>query len=188
MEPYLKPIDKLMFYRYLDKAVNYFEYGSGGSTYQASIRTNIKSITSIESDLSWHKKLRSIIKQTEHVNVIYCEMFTEPNNWGQPGLKSTPNEWINYSSQIIKAKDRSIDLVLIDGRFRVACCLKCFDMIQENCYIIFDDFLDRAQYHIVLDYYEIIEKTSDTSMVILKKKKVNSPTKQLIEEYETMRD
>lgn len=31
-----------MFYKYLDNI--YFEYGSGGSTYQASIRKNIKTI------------------------------------------------------------------------------------------------------------------------------------------------
>jgi len=59
---------------------------------------------------------------------------------------------------------------LIDGRFRVACCLKCFDAIRDDCLIAFDDFLDRRQYHIVLNYYEIVEKTSDNRMVILKKK------------------
>ena len=31
-----------IIYKYLDKATVYFEYGSGGSTYQASIRDNIK--------------------------------------------------------------------------------------------------------------------------------------------------
>ena len=33
--------DKKMFYKYLDNTNVYFEYGSGGSTYQASIRKNI---------------------------------------------------------------------------------------------------------------------------------------------------
>ena len=36
--------DKRIFYKYLDNANYYFEYGSGGSTYQASIRNNIKKI------------------------------------------------------------------------------------------------------------------------------------------------
>ena len=44
MEPLLKDNDKLMFYKYLNNANTYFEYGSGGSTYQASIRDNIKKI------------------------------------------------------------------------------------------------------------------------------------------------
>ena len=40
-----------------------------------------------------------------------------------------------------KTEQDSIDLVFIDGRFRVACCLKCYDIINDNCLIGFDDFL-----------------------------------------------
>ena len=54
MEPHLAPNDKKMFYNYLKKSSFYFEYGSGGSTYQASIRKNIKKIFSVESDTKWH--------------------------------------------------------------------------------------------------------------------------------------
>ena len=41
MEPCLGDNYKKMFYTLLDKANVYFEYGSGGSTYQANIRKNI---------------------------------------------------------------------------------------------------------------------------------------------------
>ena len=58
MEPHLQKNDKEMFYRYLKNISVYFEYGSGGSTYQASIRKNIKSIYSVESDIEWQKKLK----------------------------------------------------------------------------------------------------------------------------------
>ena len=54
-----------------------------------------------------------------------------------------------------KAKD--IDLVLIDGRFRVACCLKYYDVIKDDCFIAFDDFLNRPEY-IVLKYFDIMKK------------------------------
>ena len=78
---------------------------------------------------------------------------------------------------------------MIDGRFRVACCLKCFDKINENAYIMFDDFLDRKQYHIVLEYYDIIEKTTDNSMVILKKKKnIKCVNEEQIKKYELIKD
>jgi hypothetical protein len=36
MEPHLSTNDKKLFYKYLDIIKVYFEYGSGGSTYQAS--------------------------------------------------------------------------------------------------------------------------------------------------------
>tara|TARA_Y100000741_G_scaffold228015_3_gene174176 strand:+ start:1089 stop:1661 length:573 start_codon:yes stop_codon:yes gene_type:complete len=186
MEPHLSKNDKKLFYKYLNNTNVYFEYGSGGSTYQASIIKNIKTIYSVESDITWQKQLNQIIK-TPNINYIYNEIDSEPNNWGSPGKNATNIQKINYSNQITKLSKEeqdSIDLVLIDGRFRVACCLKCYDIIKDNCLIAFDDFLHRPQYHIVLEYFDIIEKTQDNRMVILKKKKnVNIP-KELIEKYE----
>ena len=44
MKPHFKGLDVPMFYKYLDKSTSYFEFGSGGSTYQAALRNNIKSI------------------------------------------------------------------------------------------------------------------------------------------------
>ncbi len=186
MEPHLLKNDKIIFYKYLDNTNVYFEYGSGGSTYQASIRKNIKTIYSVESDITWQKKLNQTIKNP-NINYIYNEMDTEPDTWGNPGKNATNIQKINYSNQITKLSKEeqdSIDLVLIDGRFRAACCLKCYDIIKDNCLIAFDDFLNRPHYHIVLEYFDIIEKTEDNRMVILKKKKnVNIP-KELIEKYE----
>lgn len=70
----------------------------------------------------------------------------------------------------------------------MACCLKCFDVINDDCLIIFDDFLNRPQYFIVLQFFDIINKTKDKRMVILKKKKVVSPTIELIQKYEMLID
>lgn len=108
-------------------------------------------------------------------------METKPNTLGSPGKNASNIQKINYSNQITKLSKEeqdSIDLVLIDGRFRVGCCLKCYYIIRDDCLIAFDDFLNRRHYHIVLEYFDIIEKTQDNRMVILKKKKnVNIPKK-----------
>jgi hypothetical protein len=114
-------------------------------------------------------------------------MDTKPNTWGNPGKNATNIQKINYSNQITKLSKEeqdSIDLILIDGRFRVACCLKCYDVIKDNCMIAFDDFLPRPHYNIVLEYFDIVEKTTDNRMVILKKKKNVDIPKELIEKYE----
>jgi predicted O-methyltransferase YrrM len=110
---------------------------------------------------------------------------------GDPGKNATIIQKINYSDQLrklTKEQQDSIDLVFIDGRFRVACCLKCYDVIKDSCLIAFDDFLNRPQYHIVLEYFDIIEKTQDDRMVILKKKKNINIPKEVIEKYELIRD
>ena len=190
MEPHLQKNDKEMFYRYLKNISVYFEYGSGGSTYQASIRKNIKSIYSVESDIEWQKKLKQKIK-TSNVHYIYNELKTLPNKWGHPGKNVTDIEKQNYSNQIIKLSKEeqdSIDLVFIDGRFRVACCLKCYDVIKDDCLIAFDDFLNRKQYHIVLKYFDILEQTKGNRMVILKKKINVTIPKEIIEKYELNSD
>jgi predicted O-methyltransferase YrrM len=86
--------------------------------------------------------------------------------------------------KLSKKEQESIDLVFIDGRFRVACCLKCFEIIKDSCLIVYDDFLNRPEYHIVLRYFDIIDKTIDNRMVILKKKTNVTVPKELIEKYE----
>jgi len=191
MEAWLSDNDKNMFYKYLDNSTIYFEYGSGGSTYQASIRNNIQKIYSVESDLEWHNKLKNLVK-SDKINFIYNEMRTKPNTCGHPGKNSTHTEWKNYSNHLTmldETEKKSLDLILIDGRFRVACCLKAFENINDDCIIAFDDFFNRPYYHIVLDYYDIIEKTQDDRMVILKKKhNIQSIDKQLIEKYELIKE
>tara|TARA_B110000008_G_C16965838_1_gene561974 strand:+ start:29 stop:604 length:576 start_codon:yes stop_codon:yes gene_type:complete len=190
MEPWLSNNDKKMFYKYLDNASGYFEYGSGGSTYQAAMRDNIKIIYSVESDKEWHEKLKTTLKNYKKINFIYNEMDVKPNTWGHPGQNSTIEQHIQYSDHIKKLDEESIkkiDIVFIDGRFRAACCLKCFSVIKDNCLIAFDDFLNRPHYHIVLQFYDIVEKTTDNRMVILKKKPGISISKELIKEYELIK-
>ena len=190
MEPHLAKNDKEMFYRHLKNVNIYFEYGSGGSTYQASILNNIKKIYSVESDIQWQNKLKQLITNP-NIHYIYNEMDTRPNTWGNPGINANNIQKINYSNHITKLSKEeqcSIDLVFIDGRFRAACCLICYDIIKDNCIIAFDDFLNRHQYHIVLEYFDIIEKTTDNRMVILKKKKNKEVPKELIEKYQLICD
>ena len=191
VNPWLSKNDTLMFYKYLDKASVYFEYGSGGSTYQAYIRNNITKIYSVESDIEWSNKLQQQIGYNKVV-YLYIEMDTRPNTGGNPGKNSTFTQWINYSNQLsnlTKDEQGLIDILFIDGRFRVACCLKSFSLISSDCVVVFDDFLNRRQYHVVLDYYDILEKTVDERMVILKKKKnILSIPEDIIKKYEFIRD
>jgi hypothetical protein len=182
MEPHMKPLDRGLFYKYLDTATAYLEFGSGGSTYQASLRPGISHIISIESDYEWHSKLKGLIPRKEGVDLRFCDMKTLPHTWGYPGKDSTAEDWKKYSDVPLDPSVR-INFVLIDGRFRVACCLKCFGI--EDCRIAFDDFLDRPQYHAVLEFFEIVEQTADRTMVILKKKRdCTPPSLELIERYE----
>jgi hypothetical protein len=173
--------DIQMFKTYVKNAKVYFEWGSGGSTCYVSQQPHIKKIYSVESDYNFVKKLEYL----QNVEFIYCEMDSI-NHWGQPGKNARTTQKITYSDAILDKQN--VDFVLIDGRFRVACALKCFNVISEDTYIAFDDFLHRSQYHIILDYYDIISNQKEGVMVILKKKNVPSPSSELISKYELIED
>jgi hypothetical protein len=82
MIPELSENDVKMFYRYLDNSTVYFEYGSGGSTYQANLKPNIQKIYTVESDKTWMDKLNSVITNNSKITYIYNEMGTKPHTWG----------------------------------------------------------------------------------------------------------
>ena len=195
-QPHMAPKDKLLFLKYLKNASVYFEYGSGGSTYVASISPNLKQIYSVESDLKFLNKLNKFIEDAtknleEHPTLswLYIELGTKYGDWGQPHKNCPEHSKKSYSSQLgnLKKPEREkIDLILIDGRFRAASCLKCFKYIKDDCVVIFDDFLNRTHcYGVVLEYYDIIEKTEDNRLVVLKKKpNIQSIPIDVIQKYE----
>ena len=54
---------------------------------------------------------------------------------------------------------KRIDLILIDGRFRVACCLNLLkhqdNLIKNNTKVILDDYNNRKHYHIIKKYFYV---------------------------------
>ena len=191
MEPHFALHDHAMFENYLHKAQNYFEYGSGGSTYHAVMSGNIKKVYSVESDREWFDELKKILKNNSKVTYLFVDLKSKPNDWGNPGEGSTEEDWKKYSGQFPQLNEmerKKVDMILIDGRFRVACCLKCFEGMSTNCTIVFDDFLNRPKYHVVLDFFDIVDSTRNNRMAILRKKNVKGPSRELIQKYEKIKD
>lgn len=176
-------LERQLLNKYLNQSKYYFEYGSGGSTYEAARKSNIIKIYSVESDEDWIDKLLNV-ELYNKVKFIYVNIGAS-GNWGYPGSESTYDDWIKYSKAFINIGDDrdKIDTVLIDGRFRVACVLNLFKYINEEVKIIFDDFLDRSYYHIVLNYFNIIDQAG--RMVILQKRNVIQPHDEVIKFFES---
>lgn len=185
MKAYFKENDKNMFFKYIKNRKIYFEWGCGGSTFQLSKKKNIKTIYSVESDLEWIKKVNSKLKnyQKNKINWIENDLNTESNTWGYPSLDCPLKKKIDYSSQILNIKEIP-DIILIDGRFRVSCALKSYNIIDLETILVFDDFLNRKYYHIILEYFKIINKTKDNCMAILQKIPGKIIPEELIKKYE----
>lgn len=155
--PAMSEAEIATFKEYLSAATNYFEFGAGGSTVLASSYQNLKRVISVESDPSWIQKISAF------VNPIRCKLvhgdIGPVKEWGHPvnlleQESSLSNYWMELPRQIESEKVVP-DLILIDGRFRVMCCLTAFKYAPEAI-ICIHDFTIRPVYHEVLRFYYIL--------------------------------
>ena len=123
----------------------YFEFGSGGSTNIASYY-KLKTYT-VESNALWHEKLKNSGINAEYITVD----LKVNNNLGLPGPGTTVEDWKKYI-QAYKS-EYNADIILIDGRFRVACALDIFSKIRKDTIVLIHDYTPRKQYHIIENYY-----------------------------------
>lgn len=127
------------------------EYGSGGSTVLAS-ELEGKTISTIESDAAWLKNLKAYIDgSAPRATVHYHHANIGPTQaWGRPKDLSKSAQWSAYPTAVWHSPGfQQPDLVLIDGRFRVACFIACAVFTRAPVTILFDDYRDRPRYHYV---------------------------------------
>lgn len=135
----------LKAFSYFMKPENiYFEFGSGGSTNLASY-FKLKTY-SVESDIKWHAKLKS-----SRIIANYITVDLKNTAFGYPGNNTNINDWKKYI-QAYK-KEFNAHVILIDGRFRVACALDIFSKIKNDTMVLVHDYENRKQYHIIEKFY-----------------------------------
>ena len=151
----------------------YFEFGSGGSTNVASFYN--MTTYSVESDTKWHEKLKN-----SGINANYITVDLKAyGNYGRPGPGTTVEDWKKYI-QAYK-KEYNADIILIDGRFRVACALDIFSKIRKDTIVLIHDYM-RDYYHIVEDYYYKI-KEWDTLAAFIKKPNISAIPSDVYNKY-----
>ena len=149
----------LKAFSYFMKPENiYFEFGSGGSTAIASLY-KVKAY-SVESDIKWHKKLKRY-----GINATFITVDLNASLAGYPGNNTDVNDWKRY----IQAynKKYNADIILIDGRFRVACGLDIFNKVRNDTIVLIHDYEQRKEYHILENFYIKI-KSWDTLAAFIK--------------------
>ena len=147
-----------MLHSYIDLSNHYLEFGSGDSTVYASSVPMIKTIDSVESSekyISENLKPNPAISKALSTGKLTFHIIDigETTEWGLPIDESKKHLWPNYSLSVFTQKSNH-DLVLVDGRFRVACTLNCILNTPGNCKIIIHDFWKRPAYLIVLKVKE----------------------------------
>jgi hypothetical protein len=141
----------------------YLEYGSGGSTIVAA-KSRVRFKT-VDSDPFFLRAVENKITGefgSPNGEFIYCNIgMTEL--WGIPIFKRLSagrcNRWKRYPLAPWLNHDASFlpDLVLIDGRFRVACALTTIKHLTNKASfeILVDDYGDRPEYREIEKYAEL---------------------------------
>lgn len=156
-EPHLDAID--LFMSLIRDCQFYLEYGSGGSTVVAA-RLG-KPFISVDSDRFFFKAVSKKIGTLSPDQLLVHADIGLTGIWGIPLLRKNPTsqklqKWKAYAGtpwRFIK-NDRLPDLVLIDGRFRVASALTCFARLAAfpDARILVDDYAPRPHYHVMEKY------------------------------------
>ena len=116
----MEPSEILLLRSCLAKAKSYYEFGCGGSTLLSCEYNQLETIISVDTSLEWINLTKEKVSD-KRVQFVYIDINADPHNWGQPRDESMKDNWINYPLSIMEHR-RYFDLILVDGRFRVACC------------------------------------------------------------------
>jgi len=152
LEPHL-PKGELQFLTgFFRSNTIYLEYGSGGSTL-AALDRGVRPVVSVESDPIWFDRTSDSISESDRSRIDLLLVDIGPTrDWGWPASNDYFPKWPDYSlSPWRHCQHRSVEpnLVLIDGRFRVACFCATLLFGKPGTTILFDDYIDRPQYHVV---------------------------------------
>lgn len=165
--PAMTVAEQQLFLSYLKQAKHYFEFGSGGSTVWA-VEQDL-TVQGVESDPTWVQALQEKLGQQCQITVAD---IGPTGDWGYPLTQQT-DKFPAYS-QAILAHQQPFDLILIDGRFRVACTMAAIQHIakhqtQDSTIIFIHDFWNRPQYHCVLEFLEVVEQIESAGVFRVKK-------------------
>jgi hypothetical protein len=167
-EPHFDEEGTAYFRKQIGSARNYLEYGSGGSTILASRLVN--TLVSVDSDGSFLADVRRKLAEEEgrkamtkliHVNIGLTY------DWGMPVFtkptRRRVRRWEDYPIapwRYYRSIAQQPDLILVDGRFRVACVLESLLSLSplSDTQILLDDYAERP-------WYQVVERFADLEMV-----------------------
>jgi len=140
-------LEEEFFMSHIDSEKNVLEYGSGHSTIQ--IGNACKTIISVEHQLAWFNRIKTLV--SDNCTLI----FKQPNlPYSEGAHCGTYEEFKDYVEAPLTYAP--FDVILIDGRARVACSSICNKLGHKDTIVFIHDF-DRIEYQTALEYLELIK-------------------------------
>jgi hypothetical protein len=162
----------------------YAEFGTGGSSLLA-VREPFDIIVGVESDQEWARKVREEEEVAAAItagraSILHADIGPT-GAWGGPVDRDKPQKWPNYIATMWSEWERRQsfpDLVLVDGRFRVACALSVALLAaaqrggREAPLVVLHDVSDRRpNYNRVFDFFHL-EEQAETLVVLSPRQRV----------------
>jgi hypothetical protein len=187
-KPFMQDDEIKLLSRTYANAKKVFEFGSGGSTRLAASLPTMELLVSVESDKIWASTSDLSIRNVSFVHEMHLiDLDSKAGDFGNPGSHATKENKEKYSSQLLFHPITDFDIVLVDGRFRVACVFSfILKELPISSRLIIHDYFDRIHYHIVNKYLIEIDKAG-TSVVFKRKEMMTTQEKEevkiLFEKY-----
>lgn len=143
--------DEGLFIEAVAACTVYAEYGCGASTIWCANNSAVP-IIAVDTSAEWIDHVRVGAERKAGLNIVHVDLG-QLGDWGRPVSYSRRADFAEY----IKAPwtfDLKPDLILVDGRFRVACFLQSLLNAAEGSVILFDDYTERPNYHVVEEFAE----------------------------------
>jgi hypothetical protein len=144
------------------------EFGCGGST-GLLLRAGLPRLLSADSDSGWLRRVGADppcagLLAEGRLRLLHIDIG-QTGAWGWPTDMATLPRWPAYWRDPWEAAG-PVDLVLVDGRFRVACALAGVARLAADAVLLVHDFWSRAVYQgPLLRHFEVVGSAGTLAML-----------------------
>ena len=160
----------------------FVEFGCGGSTLMAD-QLGVPTL-SVESDPYYATAVRRVLSHPESTEILALDMGIT-REWGMP-MFFAKKKGLRYAKAPFELLGgRSPDLILVDGRYRVACALETAAhaaRVGGSSKMLVDDYAGRPAYHILEKYLGLPARIGRAAMFVVGTRDIPA---QAIREYST---
>jgi hypothetical protein len=143
--------DDEMFKRLASQSKRYGEYGMGASTLWVLANTQAE-VVAVDTAQQWVENVKANAKASDQarLNAKWIDVG-DVGMAGRPKSFAKRSSFEDYVTSIWKSAS-DMDLILVDGRFRVCCFLQSLLSAAPGTRILFDDYTKRPHYHLVEEF------------------------------------